>query len=138
MASLTSKLPRNKRRRVTQAERRERELEALASAKRAEPNGENDVLCLLEFERRGLDTADVHTFGPQQNVFRFNAWRALGRTVKRGEHGVRLTVWGPIGKVEIDPTTGEKKPRKCGPVTAYVFHVSQTAELGERGKAQVA
>ena len=76
-----------------------------------------------------MDPATVHTFGPDQNVFTFPAWRALGRTVCKGEHGVELTVWRPIGKPTVDPDTGQPKdpPLRC--CRSFVFHVSQTKEL---------
>lgn len=61
---------------------------------------------------------------PRENVFTFNAWRALGRTVKKGEKGVQIVSWIPCE----DKTTGNKTMR---PKTAYVFHITQTQQLGE-------
>ena len=55
------------------------------------------------------------------NVLTFDAWRALGRTVRRGEKGVRCLTWIPI-----EDDAGAKKAR---PRTAYVFHISQTEQL---------
>jgi len=67
---------------------------------------------------------------PRENVFTYHAWRALGRQVRRGEHGVKVTTWVPMDKKtgEIDPDTGEEKKLKLGrrAWTATVFHVSQT------------
>jgi len=67
---------------------------------------------------------------PRENVFTFHAWRALGRQVRRGEHGVKVSTWVPMDKRtgEIDPDTGEEKKVKPGrrAWTATVFHVSQT------------
>src|SRR5207245_10929477 len=67
---------------------------------------------------------------PRENVFTYHAWRALGRQVRRGEHGVKVSTWVPMDKKtgEIDPDTGEEKKVKLGrrAWTATVFHVSQT------------
>ena len=67
---------------------------------------------------------------PRENVFTFHAWRALGRQVRRGEHGVKVSTWVPMDKKtgEIDSDTGEEKKVKLGRRAwmATVFHVSQT------------
>ena len=57
---------------------------------------------------------------PRVNVFTFNAWKALGRVVRKGEHGVKITVW-----IETEKN-GEKARR---PWHTTVFHVSQTDTL---------
>ena len=70
-----------------------------------------------------------HEIKPRENVFTYHAWRALGRQVRRGEHGVKVTTWVPAaGKEETDPTTGEKKQGRGFSVCKFatVFHVSQT------------
>lgn len=72
------------------------------------------------FALLGISAADIK---PRENVLTFNAWRALGRTVKRGEHGVKVVTWIPVK----DKTTGELTGKR--PKTATVFHVSQTCEL---------
>ena len=43
------------------------------------------------FMAKGIPEADIK---PRENVFTFNAWKALGRSVKRGEKGVRVTMCG--------------------------------------------
>src|SRR6266568_1314871 len=59
------------------------------------------------FMEKGIPESDIL---PRENVFTYHAWRALGRQVRRGEHGVKVTTWIPTaGKEETDPTTGEKK-----------------------------
>lgn len=75
------------------------------------------------FAERGI--TDIQ---PRVNVFTFHAWRALGRTVRRGEKGVRVITWVPMTKKTDagDATAIGKRPR-----AAYVFHVSQTIGLGE-------
>jgi hypothetical protein len=37
------------------------------------------------FIEKGIPEYDIK---PRENVFTFHAWKALGRSVKRGEHGV--------------------------------------------------
>lgn len=55
---------------------------------------------------------------PRENVFTFNAWKALGRSVKKGEHGVKVVTF-------IDTTKdGEESSRR--PWHTTVFHLSQT------------
>ena len=68
-----------------------------------------------------------HEIKPRENVFTYHAWRALGRQVRRGEHGVKVTTWIPTERKERDQATGEERVstgRICH--TAVVFHVSQT------------
>jgi antirestriction protein ArdC len=60
-------------------------------------------------------------------VLTFGAWRALGRTVRKGEKGIPVHTWVPIRK--RDETTGEESEVGKRPKVAYVFHVAQTAEL---------
>ncbi len=61
---------------------------------------------------------------PRENVFTFNAWRALGRTVRKGEHGVKILTWIPMQVKD-----GDTKKRAVRPRSATVFHVSQTEAL---------
>lgn len=65
---------------------------------------------------------------PRENVLTFWAWKALGRQVRKGEHGVKATTFVSVaGKSE--PETGEKKAGFRMPRTVTVFHVSQTEEM---------
>jgi hypothetical protein len=69
---------------------------------------------------------------PRENCFTYHAWRALGRQVRRGEHGVKVVTFLPArDREETDPTTGERKTarRSSRPWTATVFHVSQTDQI---------
>ena len=61
---------------------------------------------------------------PRENVFTFHAWRALGRQVRRGEHGVKVITYVPMTKKDKD--SGEKKEIGARPWTSTVFHISQT------------
>ena len=110
-------------------ERKEAERAALGRARNPFASVRNDIEVIAAFVARGIPAADVQ---PRQNVFTFRAWRALGRYVKRGEHGVKLTVWYPIDQADRDKTTGEKigtKTTRLRCVAAVVFHVSQTAPI---------
>jgi hypothetical protein len=76
------------------------------------------------FAAMGIDMADVE---PRVNVFTFNAWKALGRVVKKGQHGVRIVTVIPCTKK--DRETGAEIPVKKVKTTT-VFHISQTEEIG--------
>ena len=82
---------------------------------------------LAGFAAKGIPESDIR---PRENVFTYNAWRALGRQVRRGEHGVKVTTFVPMDKktADIDPETGEAKRVHLGrrAWTATVFHISQT------------
>ena len=61
---------------------------------------------------KGIPEADIK---PRENVFTFDAWRALGRSVKRGEHGVRVVTFIEGTTKERDPATGEETERAFRP-----------------------
>lgn len=71
---------------------------------------------------------------PYADVFTFNRWRAQGRSVRRGEHGIRLTVYvtsSPLAEripaEESGP--GELTGRvRSYPRTSFVFCRCQTEE----------
>lgn len=117
----TTTIDRPKKRRARDPER---DMEALARAR----NGcsQNDTLAAVLFAERGIP---VEVINPRENVLTFAAWRALGRTVKRGEHGIRVPVWIPFEKEvkKPDGTTEIKAGRY--PRDAVLFHISQTTEL---------
>ena len=73
------------------------------------------------FMKKGLLEDDIK---PRVNVFTFHAWKALGRSVRKGEHGVRVVTWAD--RTTTDPETGEtvNGGKFCRATT--VFHVSQT------------
>jgi hypothetical protein len=74
------------------------------------------------FLAKGIPEADIK---PRENVFTFAAWKALGRSVKRGEHGVRIVTFIEC-EGKDDPVTGDKLPGYRKPHTSVVFHISQT------------
>ncbi len=77
----------------------------------------NDLAVIAAFAARGI----VAT--PRVDVFTFNAWKALGRSVMKGEKSVRVTTWIPVQRKATD---GTKKDSGMIPRTACVFHISQT------------
>jgi len=82
------------------------------------------------FMEKGIPESDIL---PRENVFTYHAWRALGRQVRRGEHGVKVctfVTWEgkrdeePAGNEVAEPNKAKRGYRRRG--NATVFHVSQT------------
>jgi len=82
------------------------------------------------FVAKGISESEIR---PRENVFTFNAWRALGRTVRRGEHGVKVLTFIESASKETDKDTGERKAIRR-PRSTTVFHVSQTEALNRGGQ----
>jgi len=80
------------------------------------------------FAAKGIAEAEIK---PHENVFTFHAWKAPGRSVKKGEHGVRVVTFISCEGKE-DPQTGEKTAGYRRPHTTTVFHISQTEPTSER------
>jgi len=86
---------------------------------------------LAGFTAKGIPESDIR---PRENVFTYHAWRALGRQVRRGEHGVKVVTFLTTAKegkdgAQTNDQDGTDKPKRSGsrrPWTATVFHVSQT------------
>src|SRR3989441_9121298 len=77
------------------------------------------------FAAKGVPESEIK---PRENVFTFDAWKALGRYVRKGEHGVKVVTFIETLSRETDPDTGERKLIRR-PWTTTVFHVSQTEPL---------
>jgi antirestriction protein ArdC len=83
------------------------------------------------FVAKGIPESEIK---PRENVFTYHAWRALGRQVRRGEHGVKVCTFvaceGKRDESELSGDEGDEPSKaKRGfrrPWTATVFHVSQT------------
>ncbi len=58
------------------------------------------------FLAKGIAEADIK---PRENVFTFQAWKAVGRSVRKGEHGVRIVTFVLCESKQRDPSTGEEK-----------------------------
>jgi antirestriction protein ArdC len=82
------------------------------------------------FMAKGIAEADIK---PRENVFTFNAWKALGRSVKKGEHGVKVVTFIDRKVTDHDRATGQQVERSFrSPHTRTVFHISQTETTKER------
>jgi antirestriction protein ArdC len=77
------------------------------------------------FARMGIPVSEIL---PRENVFTYNAWRALGRQVRKGEHGVKCLTFIACESKERDAKTGERKSYRR-PWSTTVFHVSQTDKV---------
>ena len=68
------------------------------------------------FAEKGIPESEI---SPRVNVFTYNAWKAKGRQVSKGEHGVKVVTW-------IKGTDKESGKEKTYPKRTTVFHISQT------------
>jgi hypothetical protein len=75
------------------------------------------------FESKGIPEDEIE---PRVNVFTYDAWKALGRQVRKGEHGVKVCTWVPMTKKDAN---GETQPIGRKPRSTTVFHVSQTDQV---------
>jgi hypothetical protein len=72
------------------------------------------------FTEMGIPESEIK---PRENVFTYNAWKALGRQVRKGQHGVKVLTF--IDVTKEDKETGEKNTHRR-PWHTTVFHISQT------------
>lgn len=96
--------------------------EALARASSGQSVA-NYATIFAGFAEKGIPEADIK---PRENVLTFHAWRAKGRTVKKGEHGVRVLTFIDMSREDKD--TGERKSTRR-PWRSTVFHITQTEPL---------
>lgn len=104
--------------------------EQVARIRQTRPS-QNDVMAIMELTARGIPAAAID---PRENVFPFDAWLAFGRHVRKGEKAIAVTVWTPVTTKDANgatvPVTRETRDggerTALRPVTAYLFHVSQT------------
>jgi hypothetical protein len=84
---------------------------ALHRAEYGESTLNTDTI-IAGFTAKGIQIDDIV---PRVNVLTFHAWRALGRRIKKGEHGVKICVcrWNQQS------------------VAINVFHASQTESLAD-------
>jgi antirestriction protein ArdC len=75
------------------------------------------------FIAKGIPESEIR---PRENVFTFDAWKALGRYVRKGEHGVKVMTFIECSKDNKE--TGEKESFRR-PWTTTVFHISQTEAM---------
>ena len=101
----------------------ERQAEALSRALTSQ-SWSNFPAIIQGFKARGIPEEQIL---PRENVFTYQAWKALGRQVRKGEHGVKVITFIQRDKKTEDPKTGEVKLQTYSmPRTVSVFHISQT------------
>jgi hypothetical protein len=87
----------------------------------------NYPVILQGFAAMGIPMEDIK---PRENVFTYQAWRALGRYVKKGSHGVHVAaVIVRETKPDADfETEGEQEAPTYKKILTgtVVFHISQT------------
>jgi len=111
----------------------ERRAEALSRA--ANPIGPwtNFPAIFQGFMAMGIPETDIR---PRENVFTFQAWKALGRHVRKGQHGVKVITYISTSDAKSKESDTEnadgaeqqqpKHSKHSRPWTTTVFHVSQT------------
>ena len=99
--------------------------EALSRAQTGQSVG-NYAAIFEGFAAKGIPEADIQ---PRVNIYTFLAWKALGRSVRKGEHGVKVHTFVPM-KDAADPDNPEAPSETTArPRTTTVFHISQTREV---------
>lgn len=73
------------------------------------------------FIAKGIPESEII---PRVNVLTFEAWKAKGRVVRKGEHGVKVITFVAVTKQD-----GEEVKSYRRPWTTTVFHISQTDSL---------
>ncbi len=103
------------------------------------------------FAKMGIPESEIR---PRENVFTFHAWLAQGRSVRKGQHGVKVCSRIPCqpgadaaaadqAEAERAEYAGEPPATRTGagrsrPVFTTVFHVSQTDAVAARGTVATA
>jgi antirestriction protein ArdC len=101
----------------------ERQAEALSRALTGQ-SWSNFPAIIQGFTARGIPENEIM---PRENVFTYQAWKALGRQVRKGEHGVKVITFIKRDKKVKDTETDEVKIKTYSmPRTVSVFHISQT------------
>ena len=100
------------------------QFEALTNA-RSGQSVMNYAAIFSGFMAKGIAETDIK---PRENVFTFHAWKALGRSVRKGEHGVKVCTWIPMTKKDDN---GEAHDIGRKPRMTTVFHISQTDPIGD-------
>lgn len=107
----------------------EQQTEALARAERGQ-SVSNYPAIFAGFIDKGIPEDEIE---PRVNVFTYQAWKAKGRQVRKGEKGVRVVTWITKPKKE-DPNkrpgeTSSKEGTYRFSKATTVFHVTQTDEV---------
>lgn len=79
------------------------------------------------FEAKGISEDEIL---PRENVLTFNAWKARGRMVRKGEHGVKVMTYVSTKKKGAEQAQDGKEDKgRTIRRTTTVFHISQTKAL---------
>jgi hypothetical protein len=79
------------------------------------------------FATKGIPESEIK---PRENVFTFQAWKAKGRFIRRGQHGVKIVTFIDCKSKAADRDTDKGKSFRR-PWNITVFHVSQTDTVNE-------
>ena len=71
------------------------------------------------FLAMGIAESDIM---PRENVFTYNAWKAKGRQVRKGEHGVKVVTFVEVDKKTEGDNGEETRVSFRRPRTTTVFH----------------
>ena len=74
------------------------------------------------FMDKGIAETDIE---PRVNVFTFHAWKALGRQVRKGEHGIRIVTWITC-RARKENQEDDQSDTYRRPKATTVFHITQT------------
>ena len=107
----------------TESKVNERQTEALSRALTSQ-SWSNYPAIIQGFKARGIPEEQIQ---PRENIFTYQAWRALGRQVRKGEHGVKVVTFIQRDKKTEDKETGKINFETYSvPRSVSVFHISQT------------
>lgn len=76
------------------------------------------------FMEKGIPEDQIN---PRVNVLSFQAWKALGRYVRKGEHGVRVCTFVPVR--DSKPKADGDEHTRLMPHYVSLFHISQTEKM---------
>lgn len=85
----------------------------------------NYAAIISGFAEKGIPQADIQS---RVNVFTYNAWRALGRQVRKGEHGVKVCTYVKMEKKDDGSNDDDRAEGRSfrAPRMTTVFHITQT------------
>jgi hypothetical protein len=81
------------------------------------------------FAAKGIPESEIK---PRENVFTFQAWKALGRVVRRGEHGVKIATFIESKSKDIDKDTGERRVNSASLDNNRVSHLADGCTQARR------
>ena len=73
----------------------------------------------------GFADKGITDIRPRINVFTFQAWKAKGRQVQKGQHGVKICTYVPMTTKQTEASDTQPNTYRR-PRMVTVFHISQT------------